>query len=186
MDDSHVIRNRKRYHSIHFSGISRFTVVNRGQTVVKLSSLEPLLVWSSQIFSKTCMRHTVWLIRNDSSWNSLLTIKVSDKLSNLVKNPEHVREHTFYQANIFFIITSICSMSTTIWTVLRTWIFSCGLRTTLIYHCKHSISIPFLLKQYHSNIPAMRFSTSRPFGCCKQCCVQAAIISDTFKVHIIL
>ena len=77
-------------------------------------------------------------------------------------------------------------MSTTIWTVLRTWIFSCGLRTTLIYHCKHSISTPFLLKQYHSNIPAMRFSTSRPFGCCKQCCVQAAIISDTFEVHIIL
>ena len=39
VDDSHVIRNRKGYHSIHFSGILRFTVVNRGQTVVKLSSL---------------------------------------------------------------------------------------------------------------------------------------------------
>ena len=46
--------------------------------------------------------------------SSLLLMKVPDNLSNLVTDPEHVREHTFYQANIFFIITSICSMSTTI------------------------------------------------------------------------
>ena len=122
VDDSHVIRNRKRYHSIHFSGISRFTVVNRGQTVVKLSSLQNHC-WYEAL--KSFLKHA-WLIdmTHHGIPGSLLTIKVSDKLSNLVTDPEHVREHTFHQANIFFIITSICS--TTIWTVLRTWIFSCS------------------------------------------------------------
>ena len=87
-------------------------------------------------------------------------IKVSDKLSNLVTDPEHVREHTFHQANIFFIITSICGdhdMNSTLYLQPTTNIQLLVMNNTDIYHCKHSISTTFLLEslQSHSNITAI-------------------------------
>ena len=114
LDDSHV-RNKFKdtilFIFMVFCGLPWSPMVkmrlNEARSTTVGMTISNQEIW----FSKRTMTHMNESVLINSS---LLLMKEPDNLSNLVTDPEHVREHTFYQANIFFIITSICSMSTTI------------------------------------------------------------------------